>query len=42
MARAFAIALQVFSLALVSSWPTQIAPDDHQLPITPTATAARR
>jgi len=42
MTRALAIALLVFTLALVSSWPAQTAPDAHELPATPTATTARR
>jgi len=42
MARALTITLLVLSLALVSSWPSQTAPDAHELPATPTATTARR
>jgi len=42
MTRTLAIALLVFTLAMVSSWPAQTAPDAHEPPIVPTVTTARR
>ena len=42
MTRALAIALLVFTLALVSSWPAQTATDDHQPPVNLAATTPRR
>ena len=42
MARALAIALLALTLLMVSSWPSQTAPDTHEPPVNLATTTARR